>query len=163
MRLEANPQYYDYIHFIDFKKNNECVFVDGAGQSICLDAKGYYKFHYNYVNGGLIYFEIGDKKFEVEFKIENKTFPLMKEIIWNCEIEDWPFLIFSQRFVFKSDPFEGLYKNRDTNLYFLLEKNREDTNNMRYFYNSNKMIEKNLNKLNKVELKIVKNKYPTIF
>jgi len=161
MRLEGNPQYYDYIHFIDFKKNNECLFVDGAGQSICLEAKGYYKFHYNYLkNGGFIYFEIENKKFEVQFKIENKTFPLMKEIIWNCEIEDWPFLIFSQRFVFKSDPFEGLYKNRHTNLYFLLEKNREDTNNMRYFYNLNRMVEKPLNKLNRLELENVKNKYP---
>ena len=161
MRLEANPEYYDYIHFIDFKKNNECVFIDGAGQSICLESKGYYKFHYNYPkNGGYIYFEIENKKFEVEFTIENKTFILMKEIIWNCEIEDWPFLIFSQRFVFKSDPFEGLYKNRDTNLYFLLEKNRETKDNMRCFYNSNRMVEKSLNKLNKLELKIVKNKYP---
>ena len=34
----------------------------------------------------------------------------VKEIIWNCEIEDWPFLIFSQRFVFKSDHFNVLYK-----------------------------------------------------
>ena len=49
MRLEANPEYYDYIHFIDFKKNNECVFVDGAGQSISTEEKGYYKFHYNYL------------------------------------------------------------------------------------------------------------------
>ena len=150
MRLEANPQYYDYIHCIDFKKNNECVFIDGAGQSICLELKGYYRFHYNYLkNGGTIYFEIENKKFEVEFEIESGYFIIMEEIIWNSKLEDWPFLIFLDRFVFKTDPFENLYKNRDT---------------IRIFYNREKFHNIKIAKqLNVNELIIVKNIYPEFY
>ena len=93
-----------------------------------------------------------------------KKFILMKEIIWNCEIEDWPFLIFSKRFVFKSDPFEDLYKNRYNNLYFLLEKNRETKDNMKCFYKTENIYNiKTFKELNSKELLIVKNMYPEFY
>ena len=165
MRLEANPQYYGYIHCIDFKRNNECVFIDGAGQSICLELKGYYKFHYNYFkNGGYIHFEIDNKKFDIEFEIEKGNFVIMEEIIWNSKIEDWPFLIFLERFKFKTDPFEGIYKNRETNLFFIIEKDKETKDNILYFYNRQKKhIIKNAKQLNSNELLIVKDIYPEFY
>ena len=111
MRLEANPQYYDYIHCIDFEKNHKCAFLDGAGQSICTDLKGTYKFNYITKKSGSILFEINDNKFHVDFHIENGYYLMMEEIIWNSTLEDWPFQLYTERFIFETDPFNGLYKN----------------------------------------------------
>ena len=156
MRLEANPNYYDYIRSINLESTNKCKFICGSGQSIHLDAKGKYSLKYEKYTKNII-FEIGDKKFKKKFKVEYGLFILQHEIIWDSIIADWPFSVATKQYIFEEDPFEDLYQDIDSSSRGTAEENK------RVFYDREDIIEKSIKYLNSVELHAVKNKYPIFY
>ena len=165
MRFQANPNYYDYIHCIELYPSNKCRFIDGAGQSICIDTKGTYKMTYDNKKNksGNIEFDIEDQIFKVNFKVYTGLFILMKEIIWNSSIEDWPFILSGTKYIFETDPFDTIYKNRENNLYFIEEGEKESKESLKCFYIEEYMFEKSAKELNIRELKLVEKLYPKFY
>lgn len=168
LHLSANPNFYDYIHSITLQSNGTCEFVDGAGQCVCLDITGTYKLTYDsdQQTSGSIEFIIKDKfqrHFKVNFKIHQDTFIMRDEIVWNSTMKNWPFSIYTRRFVFDTDPFEGLYQNRENNLYFMLEGDKEVKEDMKYFYPSDSISKKSMEQLNESELTKVEELEPQLY
>lgn len=133
-RLEANPDFYDYMHSIDFDANGDCEFLDGGGQVVNLAQKGQYQ---NTMDGdhGNISFTINDTTFTVNYHIETGLFVLRNEICWNSPPEEWPISIYKRRYVFECDPFNKLNNShRENNLYFMIEGDKENSDNLRYYY-----------------------------
>jgi hypothetical protein len=171
LHLEANPQFYDYLHRIDLFEDGTCRFLDGGGQCIQLNIEGTYKIEYNDDNNGSMEFnfdteyqrDIFDKHFKVNFKIESDNFIMVDEIVWNSTTENYPFSIYTSRYVFDLDPFEGLYQNRQDNLYFILEGGKESKESIRYFYSYEKKKEKKMKDLNEDELSKIKEINPKLY
>ncbi|QKF93967.1 hypothetical protein QKU48_gp0509 [Fadolivirus algeromassiliense] len=168
-RLSANPQFYDYLHSIIFQSNGTCNFIDGAGQCICLDINGTYLIHYGSENKTSGYMEFNfdndnlTKHFSVNFRVQEGLFVMVNEIVWNSKIKDWPVSVYNQRYVFDNDPFEGLYQNREKNLYFILEGDKEVKEEMKYFYGSSPNTSKKMDQLTEEELNKVKEIDPQIY
>jgi len=163
--LRANPNFYDYIHRISLEADNTCEFIDGAGQCICLEKNGTYTLTYdNETNtSGSIEFKVKDKHFKVNFRVQTGLFVLMNEIVWNSTLGNWPFTIATKRYIFDVDPFDGLYQNRENNLYFILEGNKETDESKKCFFSNNDTIEKNAADLNTEELEKVKTNEPDFY
>lgn len=169
LHLSANPNFYDYIHSINLQPNGTCEFVDGAGQCLCLDITGTYKLTYDsdQQTSGSIEFKFENEKchrhFKVNFKLQQGTFIMRDEIVWNSTMKNWPFSIYTKKFVFDTDPFEGLYQNRENNLYFMLESDKEIKEDMKYFYTSDSIARKTMETLNQNELTKVKELEPELY
>lgn len=157
MQLKANPDFYDYMHYIFLYEDGTCKFIDGGGQNICLELKGTYKMIYDneHNNSGSLTFkfknETIDKNITVNFRIQEDLYVLQNEIIWNSTIQDWPFSIYTKRFIFDIDPFIDFYGNRQC-LYFWLNQDKESVESMKIFYPSNDEQTKQLKDLNEIEL-----------
>lgn len=184
MNLEANPQFYDYLHRISLYDDGSCEFADGGGQCINLAIKG--EFYLNYSNdmedSGYIdfYFDTKyeecdhselsdsddkqfDKQFKVNFKVRQGPFIMLDEIVWNSTFEDRNISIYTRRFVFDANPFDGIYQNRDSNLYFILEGDKESDESLKCFYSYDDKITKKMKELNDVELNKIKESNPKFY
>lgn len=128
LRLSANPGYYDYVHSIEFKSDNSCIFWDGGGQVMSLELEG----KYIMTPRGVI-FTLGNQHFEVPYAVEQGPFLLPQEAVWNIPtVGDLSFWIFPRRFVFTHDPFQNIYQ-RQGNLYFAIEEPESELS-LRQFY-----------------------------
>lgn len=159
--LRANPQSYDYLHKISLSNDGVCSFVDGGGQCIHLNIEGTYEVNYNENNkGGFFEFKFNekefDKHFKVNFEIEENDFIFVDEIVWKSKMEDWPISIYKKRYAFDIDPFCGLYKERQNNLYFILEGDKETHENIKYFYPDDNVLRKKMKDLTEEELNKIK-------
>lgn len=116
----ANPNYYDYIKEMVLKDGN-IEMVYGECQSIRFEVVGKYeiKFIDNEL-GILITKDLKEKdsdieidNFNINFKKEKGCFILKKEIPWNIDELDTPYLIAYERVLFEKDPFnlddEGIF------------------------------------------------------
>lgn len=184
IHLEANPHFYDYLHRISLYDNGTCEFVDGGGQCINLAIKG--EFYLNYYTdaeySGYIdfYFDTDhekydhselsdsdnmnfDKQFKVKFKVEQGPFVMLDEIVWNSTFENRDITVYSRRFVFDADPFDGLYQNRENNLFFILEGDKETEESKKCFYSCDDKITKKMKELNEDELNKIKESNPKFY
>ena len=154
IRIEANPNYYSYIHYIDLSPNGKCIFMDGVGQSININAKGTYTqtFDNTLKTKGKFNFTVNEISFEVSFTVVSGLFVLINEIIWDSSVEDWPFSVCKTRYVFDEDPFNKLYTTK-----------QEEDINKRIFYLRDDIVEKPAKYLNKRELKKVEIDYPIFY
>ena len=109
----ANPHYYDYIKEMVLK-DGKIEMVYGECQSVRFDAIGKYEFKFiNEESGILIIKNLKEKdsdieiydNFNISFKKEKGCFILKKEIMWNVDDLDTPYLIAYERFLFEKDPF----------------------------------------------------------
>lgn len=184
MELEANPHFYDYLHRISLYDDGTCEFVDGAGQCVNLAIKGEFYFNYNddKEDSGYIkfYFDTDrpegnndgssdtdnkdfDKKFQVNFKIQTGPFIMLDEIVWNSTFDNRSVSIYSKRFVFDADPFQGLYQNRENNLFFILEGDKETDESVKCFYSYDDKVTKKMKELNVDELSRIKECNPKFY
>lgn len=171
MYLFANPQFYDYLHSINLDKNNKCELCDGAGQCVSSNFIGTFKLNNDLDNDGSIDFTINTKNyaglfgvprkfnpndesvsFTVNFTVDNGLFVFRDEIVWNLrDKNDWPISIFNRRYVFDTDPFLNIY-NRENNLFFMLEGDKEDDSSLKYFYRPTDRVNKKFKELTPDEL-----------
>ena len=141
MRLDANPNYYDYIHAISLGEDGICELMDGGGQCMSFMGNGEYTITKDTLS--ITDFQqtqwmtnklIGEKvSWDVKFKIENGRFlygsmPYSKKCIY----------YYTQRYVFEYDPISLCQNSRDNNLMFLLEKDKDSDDNRRIFYCSDR-------------------------
>jgi hypothetical protein len=144
----ANPHFYDYIHFIEFKADGSVEMVDGAGQALNTLAHGKYRIHKIDISTAEVEFydvvevnpykrheKRGDvENFRVKVVKEVGFFPFRRETVWQVNDEDaWPCLLYQSRYVFVFDPLEFGRSNQIGNLYYLLE-NKELVDSARYYY-----------------------------
>lgn len=147
-RLSANPHYYDYLHAMDFQDNNNVKFFDGAGQCLNLVAEAKYSFTNKVKRHPDIEFrdfvEINPHtKDKTRLNISPKSFIVRKErgnfifcceVVWKIEDEqDWPCLLYHERYVFDRDPLFFANEHQEGNLYYSLE-GKDFTNSERYYY-----------------------------
>lgn len=178
MELEANPQFYDYLHRISLYEDGSCRFADGGGQCVNLVIDGEFSLGYdnNEEDSGYVKFyfdteyEEGcederkfNKQFKVNFKVQKENFIFVDEIVWNSTMENRDISIYNKRYVFDVDPFEGLYRNRESNLYFILEGDNETEDSLRYFYNYNDKVSKKVKDLDEKELDKLKEIKPDLY
>ena len=154
IRIEANPNYYGYIHYIDLFPNGKCIFMDGVGQSININTKGTYTqtFDNALKTKGKFNFTVNEIRFQVSFIVVTGLFVLMNEIIWDSNVEDWPFSVCKTRYVFEEDPFNKLY----------ITKPEEDITK-RIFYLRDNIVEKPAKYLSKNELYKVQTPHPIFY
>lgn len=144
----ANPQFYDYLHLIEFKADGSVEMVDGAGQVLNTLAHGRYRVRNIDASTAEVEFydlvqvnpykrqeKRGDvEDFRVKVVKEEGSFPFREETVWRIEDEDeWPCLLYRSRYVFEFDPLGFGRSNQMGNLYYLLE-NKELVESVRYYY-----------------------------
>ena len=163
--LQSNPNFYDYKHQIILESNGQCRFIDYAGQRVNIDLTGTYLLSFdddNHVLGSLE-FKVNDKDFKVNFRILNNLTVMRNEIVWKSSLDDWPFSVFNKNYIFDIDPFIELYKNRDYNLYFIIEGDKETNDSLKCFYPYTNDCCKKASELTNIELDIVKNTYTEFY
>jgi hypothetical protein len=158
LRLVANPHFYDYIHKIILKPDGQCNFVDGGGQRINLNIFGTYVLSYETENhnAGSIEFKINNKNSKINFRIQEESIIMINEIVWNSSFSNWPISIYNKRYIFDVDPFDELYQNREYNLYFMLEGDKETEDSLKCFYSKNECCQKKACDLTHIELEKIK-------
>jgi hypothetical protein len=144
----ANPQYYDYLHFLDFHDNGSVELVDGAGQVINTVARGRYQTHdLAHSIAEVTFFELIEvdpyqeyrkvstlPNFTVQVTKEEGVFPFVREVVWNIEdTATLPALLYRTRYVYVFDPLAFGRSNQLNNLYYLVEQ-KELVDSVRYYY-----------------------------
>lgn len=105
MDLEANPQYYDYLHRIIYNGENSKL-SDGGGQCIRLSVLG----SITNPSTGILRFSFPD--------IDNPTRQVEFDVVYHTEEGRWvfpqygarDFLICTKRYVFQEDPIKLYYR-----------------------------------------------------
>ncbi len=167
-RLNANPHYYDYFHYLVFNENGTVDMGAGAGQAIIVVVQGKYSvvkiddysafinfYELSEINQYIRNGNIGDKiqdisPFSVKAIKENGIFAFYQEVIWNIKNEEeYPCYLFSTRYVFDSDPLNFAKKRSQRNLYYLIEQKDFDESEKYYYPQAEckKMILRELQKL----------------
>lgn len=101
----ANPHYYDYIKEM-FLKDGNIEMVYGECQCVRFEVVGKYEIEFiDNESGILITKNLKEKdsdteidNFNINFKKEKGCFILKKEILWNVDELDTPYLIANERF-----------------------------------------------------------------
>ena len=177
LQLNANPNYYDYYHRISLFKDGICHFLDGGGQIICLDIQGIYQIAYDTEtnNSGTIEFKfknaqcaihknkIYNKNIVTHFRVQHGLFMLKDEIVWHSTLENYPFSVYTKRYIFDTDPFDGLYENRQCSLYFMVNGNKEIEDSMIQFYPTDYGKSKRIKELDNDELDELKKLYQIFY
>ena len=149
--MSANPHFYDYIHSLHFEDNGKIEFVDGAGQVINTVARGGYRLGEVKQNSAEISFievvkvnpyeadkviaAVGD--FAVRVTREEGLFSFAQEIMWKIQDEqETPCLLYTERYVFETDPLAFGRSSQSRNLYYITES-RELVESARYYYPRN--------------------------
>lgn len=167
-RLNANPHYYDYFHYLLFNEDGTVDMGSGAGQAIIVTAQGKYSVSKIYQSSFSIKFyelietnhyshngNIGDKirdiePFSVIVKIEEGTFAFEQEVIWNIKNEEeHPCYLFTSRYIFDYDPLSFSKEKSQKNPYYLIEE-KDFYESEKYYYpqaECKKMILKELQEL----------------
>lgn len=142
----ANPQFYDYLHFIEFRADGSVEMVDGAGQVLNTLAHGKYRVHKIDISTAEVEFydvvqvnpykkheKRGDvENFRLKVVNEKGVFPFREEIVWRVDDEDaWPCLLYQSRYIFEFDPLQFGRSNQIGN--YLLE-NKELVESARTYY-----------------------------
>lgn len=116
--LAANPHYYDYIHFIDLKADQQVEMVSGGGQALHRRLLGRYELSFQgEEEATLRFFDLSDvnpyknsitigqpAEASYQIHIEKGVFALCSDIPANIPDDKWPWLVFSFRLVFDDDP-----------------------------------------------------------
>lgn len=120
-RLCANPQWYDYVHFIDLRDDGAVTMIAGGGQALR-----------RRIEGTLELLEVDERRARVRFSglrdadpyarsLETRTiadleldvvvepgpFALCREVMWRVEEDERPWLLFEDRLAFAADPLAG--------------------------------------------------------
>lgn len=148
---DANPNFYDYIHHLNLKENGRFTLASGAGQCLDLAIDGYwellccnddskYTLHiYDIeVERGSSTEQFQD--INADFSIIDEEVTMPKPCIWNLpEGETEPTHTFFSKLVFDIDPVKMLFNQgqivENTNLFYLLNSDTEDSENMYYSRN----------------------------
>lgn len=175
MDLAANPHFYDYLHDIRLAEDGTCEFNDGGGQRINYVLKGTYKkddekklfiFNMSLANHAYKDSDADNKKeskivqFQVPFVLENGLFVLKQEVVWNEKEETWPYSIFTQRYVFKTDPHAllqtdpNIQQTIEDNLYTWVSGIEKD--HLHIHYNMSTYMMKRFNELTPAELAVLR-------
>lgn len=168
MRLSANPNFYDYLHYMALNEDGTFKMCDGGGQSINFAANGKWRIEYTHgdinnddsgeSDGGELYLteiyqanvyggEETTKRWDdiiVKFKIETGIYKLIDGRVWGLSSAlDEHYLIYTKRYVFEFDPIAASpvsEEKRNQNLYFLVD--RPDERGELVYYNHNDAIRK---------------------
>ena len=147
-RLSANPQFYDYLHCLDFESDGSIQMIDGGGQVINTKARGKYRISQADGTSFEVHFtelvetdpyeddKIIDQldDFSVSYKKQEGLFAFRQEVVWRIDDETkWPCLLYPSRYLFDVDPLEFGNPNQDHNLYFILE-NKDFRKSIHYYY-----------------------------
>src|SRR5262249_41082206 len=145
-RFDANPHYYDYLHYVDFKTfltgektSGQLEMADGAGQRMNALIKGTFTLQPGDDEQSIkvlidelvewdwmeqVPIEDGEKfpSIIVTIRKEEGVFPFREQIVWNLENEDrHPCLLYRTRYLFDVDPLEMFSERREGNLYNMFE------------------------------------------
>lgn len=140
MRLEpmdANPEWYDYLHFLDFRDDGTVTFKDGAGQLLYSVVHGKYRLEREYANqADILFYDLTGvdpytdqalfhtiDPFKAHVTFEQGVFPFQNEVAWHIRDADtWPCSLFVARYIFDRDPFSFISDDQSDSVYNPLEK-----------------------------------------
>lgn len=141
MLLQANPDYYDYIHRLQLNDDGTASLCDGGGQMINFKGNANYRIEYDPDgNGGTLkLFDIvlknvynekqiptDSSEMNIKFTIEHGQFMLTEGRIWSVRsIFDEKLIIYTKRYVFETDPLKLGYRMRQYNLFNMIENVQE--------------------------------------
>ena len=130
--ISANPDYYDYIHHLQFGSDGDVKLTAGAGQVIHFSAQGKYRLDLS--NGTLELFglrQMNPYGNEVprslpnrtnQFTIEAGVFAMLQETPFRPQPPDKePVIVFTERYVFETDPLAFAQESAKSNLYYIIE------------------------------------------
>ncbi len=134
--MSANPHLYDYLHCLRFQDDFSVELLDGAGQVINMVTRGSYRARERYTSRLEVSFhdlvevnpyddyqkvrEIAG--FAVRCTLEHGTFPFRRQVMWGIDDEqEWPCMLFRERYVFDRDPLSVGQANQARNLYYRAE------------------------------------------
>jgi hypothetical protein len=156
MFLEANPDYYDYIHRLQLNDDGTASLCDGGGQVINFKGSANYMMEYDSdkKGGTLKMFDIVLKnayskeqipvdrsEINIRFIIEYGQYILTEGRCWNLpSVFDEKLLIYTKRYVFESDPLKLEYQTRNHNLFNMIENIKELSE--RTYYNNKDVTRK---------------------
>lgn len=155
--LEANPQYYDYIHKFELSSINEndthgkIKLVAGGGQAIDLIAKGEYLINFINENEGVLSIKnlhkippcfrkldndvniIKIDDYDNKFKIEYGHY-IPGSMFYNKDHMEEKLVVAKSRWVFDNDPLELGNSSREDNLMFMLGDMPDESSEKIYYH-----------------------------
>lgn len=147
-RLVANPDLYDYRHFLSFADYGTVSMVNGGGQVITSEVLG--TFNLTLLSDSSCLVEFADlvsvnpydtsqiygplDPFVVHVGREPGPFAFRAEVMWEIASDDeWPCLLFEQRYRFEPDPLNCVAHELVNNPYHLIT-GRGETAKVEYYY-----------------------------
>jgi len=148
--LSANPNYYDYLHYLTFDEDGSVNICDGGGQSISFKGEGKYELVFDEdMKSGTLFLrnvypvnwltqEKGKKcdDLEVKFTVEEGEYKLVQGRIWGIRSAfDEEYMIYNKRYVFEFDPIAAIPEcgeGRKQTLFFLI-KNLDEQKERIYY------------------------------
>ena len=163
--LVANPQYYDYLHFLRLKDDGEILMMGGGGQVINIHIEGHYQIHQQKNSIQLNLTELAqynpyskEKLHDIDnlilkFQPEEGTFAIRQEVIWKIKNpDDYPYLLYKVRYRCDIDPINHVNQRPIRNLYQLTE-NKDFEDSQKIYYASADRQELSLADLKKLGIK----------